>query len=80
MRTKYCVKDLLKSRRIKSTLLLVVAFLLSPVVTMAQDLPCNNGDPYDNCVTPLDTWVIVLVVLALFFGYRQIQKQKSFAA
>ena len=70
------------TKRITKKIILVLALIFCQALPLlAQEVPCS-GDPDDanydpNC--PLDTWVIVLVALALFFGYRQIQKQRNLA-
>jgi hypothetical protein len=46
-------------------LLVIILFISGPLLSKAQsgDIPCNGGDDYDsNC--PLDTWVIIIVVIA----------------
>ena len=60
---------------------LVSALTLSQLTLFAQDepgdLPSDGCDPFDtSCATPLDTWVYVLVALALYFAYRHLKKQK----
>ena len=61
----------------------VVIFILGITTALAQPgsggdpLPCDPDDP--NC--PLDTWVIVLVVMAVIFAVTQLhRKQKSLQA
>jgi hypothetical protein len=57
----YCLKQ-----RAIVLLTLIFAFILSPVFCFAQtdpDNPCDGSDPFADC--PLDTWVIVLAVIAL---------------
>jgi hypothetical protein len=62
--------------------LLFVLFLIgTPLLSKAQaDQGCSGQDVYDgNC--PLDTWVIVLVVIAgLFTAIYLHRKQKSLQA
>jgi hypothetical protein len=58
---------------------ILISFI--PLITLAQGESCDGTDPLDPCATPLDTWVIALVVivgvLATIHLYR---KQKSFQA
>jgi hypothetical protein len=57
----------------------IVVFLLNVAVVFAQPggggdpLPCDPDDP--NC--PLDTWVIVLVVMAVIFAVAHLYRQKK---
>jgi len=57
--------------------------LLLPVISFAQNgEDCGDADPVDsNC--PLDTWVLVLAVIALVFAvvhlYRKQKKQNQAA-
>ncbi|MES2279320.1 MAG: hypothetical protein V4592_25025 [Bacteroidota bacterium] len=61
---------------------LILTGLLFTFVTTFAQVPCS-GDPDDpgydpnGCPAPLDTWVIVLVIAALFLGYRYMQKQQK---
>ncbi len=57
--------------------LLAVLFLITAsIITRAQDLPCDGTDPYTTC--PLDTWIVVLVVIAgLFTAVHLHRKQKA---
>ena len=57
-------------------LTLTLGLILSPCICLAQtdpDNPCDGTDPFADC--PLDTWVIVLVGIALitttFYLYRK---------
>jgi len=45
--------------------------LLLPFSSFAQDLPCEDQDPFGNC--PLDNWVWVLVLAFLIFGVIKIK-------
>lgn len=62
-------------------LLALTVLIFSFITTFAQ-VPCS-GDPDDpgydpnGCPAPLDTWVIILAALALYFGYNYLQKQKK---
>ncbi|HWZ03224.1 MAG TPA: hypothetical protein VNX40_06395 [Mucilaginibacter sp.] len=55
----------------------LVLFILNSSVLFAQPgEPCGGTDPDATC--PLDTWVIVLAIIALIFGaYHLYRKQKS---
>ncbi|QKJ30952.1 hypothetical protein HQ865_14735 [Mucilaginibacter mali] len=65
-------------------LLALTILLICSVATVWAQVPCS-GDPDDpgydpnGCPAPLDTWVIVLVALALVLGYRHLQKKQSTA-
>jgi len=62
------------------SLLIALFFIAAPVIGKAQDLPCDGQDPFDNNC-PLDTWVIVLVIIAgIFTAIRLHRKQKSLQA
>jgi hypothetical protein len=55
----------------------VLILLCFPSVIFAQDLPCEGGDPFSS-PCPLDTWVIVLAVIAaVFAGIHLYRKQKA---
>jgi hypothetical protein len=71
-------------QRAVSLLILILIFVLSPVICLAQtdpDNPCDGSDPFADC--PLDTWVIVLAGVTLIattlFLYRK-QKRASLAS
>ena len=57
-------------------LILLFCFTMLSTLTYAQEIPCDPDDP-TGCATPLDTWIYVLVAIALYFAYRQLQKQKT---
>ena len=61
---------------------LVALLLLMPTMTFAQgDPPADGCDPYDGCNVPLDTWVILLAVIAVAYGaYRLHSKQRAATA
>ena len=60
----------------KYTFIFIVIFFL-PLIAFGQgDTPADGCDPYDGC--PLDTWVYVLVFIAVIYGaYKLHKKQKS---
>lgn len=61
-------------------LLIALFFIAAPIIGKAQDLPCNDADPFENNC-PLDTWVIALVVIAGIFAALHLhRKQKSLRA
>ncbi|QKJ30954.1 hypothetical protein HQ865_14745 [Mucilaginibacter mali] len=61
-------------------LLALTVLLLGFISTYAQ-VPCS-GDPDDpgydpnGCPAPLDTWVMLLAAIAIYFGYRHLGKTK----
>ena len=58
-------------------LLIVLFFITTATIAKAQDLPCNDQDPFDNSC-PLDSGVIVLVAAAgIFTAIHLYRKQKS---
>lgn len=63
-------------------MLFTISIFFIPMLNLckADPIPCNGADPYDtDC--PLDTWVIVLVVVAVIFAVTQLhRKQKSLQA
>jgi hypothetical protein len=68
--------------KIVGFIILSGCLLLLPVLSFAQDgdgPPCSDSDPIDagpGC--PLDTWVIVLAVIAVVFATIYLyRKQKS---
>ncbi|MGN6181044.1 MAG: hypothetical protein ACTHNW_17815 [Mucilaginibacter sp.] len=60
---------------IPAWLLLLIAFVAMPVISFAQDVPCDGTDPYTTC--PLDTNVWVLVAIALIAGAFFLYKQRK---
>jgi hypothetical protein len=53
--------------------------LLFSAVVHAQTLPCGGEDPDATC--PIDTWVIVLVIIASVFAVSSLaRKGKAFHA
>ena len=55
---------------------IIAGLALAPVVSFAQDLPCGGDDPYEtNC--PIDNYVWLMVVIALFAGAAYIYKQQK---
>jgi len=61
-----------------STLLLL---LTNVALIYAQDPgePCNGNDP-DNVGCPLDTWVVLLAIVAIVFAAWHLQKRRKTAA
>jgi hypothetical protein len=77
-----CNKRLVFIYKIIGFIILSGYLLLLPIISFAQTgdgPPCDDSDPIDagpDC--PLDTWVIVLVVIALIFATIHLyRKQKS---
>jgi hypothetical protein len=63
-------------------ILVGLLFILSPLISTAQDIsiPCSGGDDYDSSC-PLDTWVILLAVVACITASIYLhRKQKSLQA
>ena len=62
------------------TWVFITFLIISPIVTLAQgpggDLPCGGDDPL-NSDCPLDTWVIVLVIIALTFTVFHLRKKQK---
>jgi len=62
--------------KLKVGLGIFVLLLLNIVTAHAQGLPCGGDDPDATC--PLDTWVLILAIMASFFAYLQLsRRQKS---
>jgi hypothetical protein len=62
--------------KIAAFIVLSGGLLFLPLMSSAQDLPCDGSDPYDtDC--PLDTWVWVLAAIALIFGAIQLYRQQK---
>jgi hypothetical protein len=77
-----CNKRLGFIYKIVGFIILWACLILLPIISFAQDgdgPPCEDSDPIDagpDC--PLDTWVIILVVVALIFATIHLyRKQKS---
>lgn len=53
--------------------------ILLPAFSFAQggDLPCGGDDPTTSVPCPLDTWVWVLVALAMVFGAIYMQRSQK---
>lgn len=62
--------------------LFALLLILLPTLTFAQgDPPADGCDPYDGCNVPLDTWVMLLALVAVAYGaYRLHSKQRAAAA
>lgn len=57
--------------------LFTAIMLLCNGVVSAQDLPCEGDDPYDGCVTPLDTYIYIIAFIALAYGVWYLHKNKK---
>jgi hypothetical protein len=66
--------------KIKAGFSLVILLMVSIVKVHAQGgLPCGGTDPDATC--PLDTWVIVLVIISsAFAAFTLFRKKKSIRA
>jgi hypothetical protein len=66
--------------KLKTWLSLIIILLITTVKVHAQGgFPCGETDPDATC--PLDTWVIVLVVLAsAFAAFTLFKKRKAICA
>ena len=53
----------------------LLAFILMPAASFAQDLPCGGDDPYGSC--PLDTNVWILAGIAVLAGTVFLYKQQK---
>jgi hypothetical protein len=56
-------------------LVTVLLLIILPIITRAQDLPCDGTDPYTTC--PLDSWVIVLVAIGGFLGATHLKRKQK---
>jgi hypothetical protein len=68
--------------RVKRLVLLAVLLFLMVVPVFAQiDVnPCGGADPDDTSSDcPIDSWVALLILTAIFLAYRQLKKEKSLA-
>lgn len=62
--------------KLKISFSVFILLFISTVSAFAQDQPCTGND--DDAYCPLDTWVIVLViVLSLFAAFRLYHRGKS---
>ncbi len=62
--------------KLKMTICVVILLLISSLCTYAQEgLPCSDTDNDGSC--PLDTWVIVLVVVVSIFGAFRLYRLKK---
>jgi len=62
--------------KLKAGFCVVVLFLVGIVNAVAQDtLPCTDTDPDGNC--PLDTWVILLVIIASGFAAYGLYRRQN---
>jgi hypothetical protein len=60
--------------KLKAGISVFVLTLISIITAHAQGLPCGGDDPDATC--PLDTWVIVLVVVSSVFAAFTLFKRK----
>jgi hypothetical protein len=62
-------------------ILLSFFIIVHPLLLLAQGVPCGEDhDPQDNDC-PLDTWIILLVIITLIFTVIHLhRKQKSLQA
>jgi len=64
---------------LKFTIVVVLtgSMLILPVISSAQDLPCDGEDPFATC--PIDSCIWILIIPAMFLGafytYRNIKIQ-----
>ena len=58
-----------------SAIVAASVLLLLPFNSFAQDLPCEDQNPFGNC--PLDNWVWVLVLAFLIFGVIKIKTSEN---
>ena len=69
--------------KVKKSLAILVLFLLSSLNAICQCTgdPSNPGTPIDEddppCAIPLDTWVILLVGVALIYAAYQLHKNRK---
>jgi len=61
--------------KLKAGLSVLVLTLISVITANAQGLPCGGDDPDATC--PLDTWVIVLVVVSSVFAAFTLFRRKK---
>ena len=60
--------------RIYLPIVFLAAFILMPLASFAQELPCDDADPYGNC--PVDSWVWVLAVIGVLFAVLMLKKKQ----
>jgi len=63
--------------KIKASLGTLILVLLSIASACAQGLPCGGDDPDATC--PLDTWVIILVIVASAFAAYTLYRRQLFS-
>lgn len=61
--------------KIKAGFGTIVIVLFSIVSACAQGLPCGGDDPDATC--PLDTWVILLVIVASAFAAYTLYRRQA---
>jgi hypothetical protein len=66
-------------KRLTRLCIITLAFILTPVICLAQtdpDNPCDGTDPFADC--PIDTWVIAFFAIALVLATLYLySKQKE---
>ncbi len=67
---KICMRGLNTFYRLTAVIFLLT---VTPLISKAQDLPCDGTDPYTTC--PLDSWVLVAVVIAGLFAANILASQ-----
>jgi hypothetical protein len=63
------------SYKVLSAIAASSVLLLLPFNSFAQDLPCEDQNPFENC--PLDNWVWVLVLAFIIFGVIKIKRREN---
>jgi hypothetical protein len=65
----------------KISILVFLLVLINPIILWAQDFgagePCNNNDPDNNTPCPLDSWVFILMAIALVVTVIHLQRTKQ---
>ena len=61
---------------LKAGFCVLVFFLMAIVTAVAQTtVPCDDADPDANC--PLDTWIVVLVIMASAFAAYSLYRRQN---
>lgn len=65
--------------KIVSLIVLLGSIISLPSITFAQggDLPCGGDDPTTSNPCPIDTWIWVLVVVAVILGATHLQRKQK---